>query len=63
MWYIWYQRFENGEHIGSGIWTFSGYKHKSSAVRAAKKRFGNPEKYKWIVAKENPYAKQISQAM
>lgn len=55
MWYIWFQMLENGSIVGGGVWSFDGYKHKSSAVRAARKRFGDKEKYKWIVAKENPF--------
>ena len=62
-WKIWFEVFEDGEKIGGGVWLKS-YKHKSSAVRRARQRWGN-DLYspitgttisrKWIVSQSNPY--------
>ena len=37
------------------------YKHKSSAIRAAKKMYGGT-KYEWVVAQENPWSDKVDDA-
>ena len=57
-WKIWFNRFDaNHNFIGSGVHPQT-YKHKSSAVRAAKRIYGNATdfKYQWGVGKTNPFA-------
>lgn len=55
MYYIWFHNLSNGKIVGGGIWNFDGYKYKSNAIRAAKKRFSDVTKYEYKVAKENPW--------
>lgn len=63
-WKIWFKRYVNGEFRGSGVW-WGDYKHKSSAVRRAKKQFGEPRHsydgeittFEWFVSKTNPWVK------
>lgn len=64
-WKIWFKRYVNGELRGSGVW-IREYKHKSSAVRAAKRFYdhqfvdwssGITTTYEWIVSKANPWTK------
>ena len=61
-WKIYYEAFKNGEKLWSGIY-WKSYKHKSSAVRAAKQQFddritydvdGGVVTYKWIVGQTKP---------
>lgn len=59
MYYIWFRKLENGKIIGGGVWNNNGYKYKSSAVREAKKRFSDTDKFEWIVSKENPYKTKV----
>lgn len=64
-WKIWFKRYVDGEFRGSGVW-WRDYKHKSSAVRAAKKYFGDRTghfhdktiTYEWIVSKTNPWEEE-----
>lgn len=64
-WKIWFETFVNGEKRGAGVW-IQEYKHKSSAVRMAKKHFNPPRTthdgqtltYKWIVSQTNPFRKE-----
>lgn len=57
-WRIWFKRFDkDGKCYAAGV-TMEEYMHKSSAVRAAKKRFGIDPKTEWIVSKENPWDDQ-----
>lgn len=66
-WYIWYELYENDKKIVSGQYLHPGYKHKSSAVRAARKMWGLPRvdlmtgdivTYKWIVSQTNPFSRE-----
>lgn len=54
-WRIWFKRFDKyGNCYGGGV-AIEEYVHKSSAVRAAKKRFGTcSDEVEWIVSQENP---------
>ena len=60
-WKIYYETYHNGKKNGSGIY-WKSYKHKSSAVRAAKQIFDNkegyspdgPVTYKWSVGQTRP---------
>lgn len=45
---------ENGKCYAAGV-TIKKYMHKSSAVRAAKKRFGVDDSVEWLVSQENPW--------
>lgn len=65
-WKIWYEIFENGKMIGAGVW-LQCYKHKNSAVRRAKKQFGEPRynpitdstyTYEWTVSQTNPWRRE-----
>lgn len=65
-WKIWFKRYVDGEFRVSGVW-LKGYKHKSSAVRAAKRQFddrqdcfydGQITTYEWIVSKTKPWEKE-----
>ena len=56
-WRIWFRKYENGKLIGSGTW-LTDYKRKNDATRVAKKRFGDSEKYEFIVSKTNPWSKE-----
>lgn len=54
-WRIWFKRFDNdGKPYAGGV-LIETYYHKSSAIRAAKKRFGSDTKVEWIIGKENPW--------
>ena len=54
-WKIWFKRFDtNGRCYAGGV-AIEEYAHKSSAVRAARKRFGNNANVEWIVNQTNPY--------
>lgn len=62
MWRIWFEMYEDGKKIGSGVWHYR-YKHKGNAVRRAKQQFDEPRvnknngktyTYKWAVHQENP---------
>lgn len=57
-WKIYFNCYDiNGNFKGSSIYCKT-YKHKSSAVRAAKRIFGNTTtdfKYQWGVGKTNPW--------
>ena len=61
-WKIWYKVYEDGIYRCAGVW-WQDYKHKSSAVRRAKKQFGEPRidsdgrvtSYEWFVSKTNPF--------
>lgn len=62
-WYIWFEVFENGKKIGSGLYN-QAYSYKHNAVRRAKlmwdKPFYDPMTNstitrKWIVSKTNPF--------
>lgn len=54
-WCIWFKRFdENGKCYAAGV-IMEEYMHKSSAVRAAKKRFSSDDSIEWIVSQENPW--------
>lgn len=55
MYYIWFHTLRNGEIVGGGVWNFWGYKYKSNAIRAAKKRFSEEDRFEWKVATENPW--------
>lgn len=61
-WKIYYEIFKNGKIFNSGTW-WKSYKHKSSAVRAAKQQFddrvdnsidGEIVTYKWVVSQTKP---------
>ena len=53
-WRIWFKRFDkNGKCYAAGV-AMEEYIHKSSAVRAAKKRFSD-DSIEWIVSQENPW--------
>jgi hypothetical protein len=60
-WKIYYDMYLNGTIMNSGIY-WTSYKHKSSAVRAAKRQFDNRASYtqdgiityKWIVGQNKP---------
>ena len=65
MWRIWFEMYEDGKKIGSGVWHYC-YKYKGNAVRRAKQQFGEPRinkntgktyTYKWIVSQTNPWHK------
>lgn len=65
MWRIWFELYEDGKKIGSGVWHYC-YKYKGNAVRRAKQQFGSPRvnkntgktyTYKWIVSQTNPWHK------
>ena len=67
-WKIWFETYHDGEKIGAGVWLQS-YKHKSSAVRRAKKQFnrqlidysnGRVTTYKWTVSQTNPWSTESS---
>lgn len=64
-WKIWFETFKGTEKIGAGVWIQS-YKHKSSAVRAAKRQFdrdyidyrdGQVITHTWTVSQTNPFTK------
>lgn len=61
-WRIWFELYENGKKIGSGVW-HQPYTYKQNAVRAARRIFGcervnkNTGKvytYNWVVSQTNP---------
>ena len=54
-WRIWFKRFDkDGRCYAAGV-SMEEYMLKSSAVRAAKKRFGtHSDEIEWIVSQENP---------
>lgn len=64
-WRIWFEVFENGNKVGSGVYHQS-YKYKKNAVRRAKQMRSN-DLYnpmtnstitrKWIVSQTNPWTK------
>ena len=55
-WRIWFKRFDkDGRCYSAGV-SMEEYMLKSSAVRAAKKRFGtHSDEIEWIVSQENPW--------
>lgn len=57
-WKIYYNCYDsNGNFKGSGIY-FKTYKHKSSAIRAARKIYDDTTtgfKYQWGVGTTNPF--------
>lgn len=61
-WKIYFEVFRDGEKSGAGVY-WKSYKHKSSAVRAAKRQFDRTIRswdtscltYKWIVSQTNPW--------
>lgn len=54
-WKIFFNVYDiRGNFVGAGIHPQT-YKHKSSAVRAAKRVFGESKTHKWVVGKKNPY--------
>ena len=55
-WRIWFKRFnKDGRCYAAGV-AMEEYMNKSSAVRAAKKRFGtHSDEIEWIVSQENPW--------
>jgi hypothetical protein len=54
-WKIWFSVYDINQNFkGSGVCPQS-YKHKSSAVRAAKRMFGESRTHRWAVGKTNPY--------
>lgn len=54
-WRIWFKKFDkNGKCYAAGV-VMEKYIHKSSAVRAAKKRFSSDDSIEWIVSQENPW--------
>lgn len=54
-WRIWFQHFDKNGKIYAGGVSFEKYKHKSSATRAAKKRWGNDStRTKWVISQTNP---------
>ena len=53
-WKIWFKSYDcHGEQIGAGVLPYQ-YAHKSSAVRRAKKHFGNNPRFSWSVSQSNP---------
>lgn len=46
MWTIHYWEFEKGKRVGEGRY-FKGYKRKGNAIRVAKKRYGDPKRFRW----------------
>ena len=58
-WKIYFNCYDlNGNFVGSGVYAKTTYKHKSSAVRTAKRIYGNATdfKYQWGVGVTNPFA-------
>lgn len=55
-WRIWFKRFDkDGRCYAAGV-SMEEYMLKSSAVRAAKKRFGtHSDEIEWIVSQDNPW--------
>lgn len=54
-WKIWFNRFDdNHNFIGSGVHPQT-YKHKSSAVRAARRIYNNSKNFQWSVGITNPF--------
>ena len=54
-WRIWFKRFDKDGNCYAGGVAMEEYAHKSSAVRAAKKRFSTcSDEVEWIVSQENP---------
>ena len=55
-WRIWFKRFDkDGRCYAAGV-SMEEYMLKSSAVRAAKKKFGtHSDEIEWIVSQENPW--------
>lgn len=56
-WKIYFNRYDlNGNFVGAGVHPQT-YKHKSSAVRAAKRIYDNStiSKYQWGVGVTNPF--------
>lgn len=63
LWYIWFEVFENGNKIGSGVW-HRGYSYKKNAIRRAKQMWdkdlynpmtGSIISRKWVVSQSNPF--------
>lgn len=55
-WKIWFSRYDdNHNFIGSGVHPQT-YKHKSSAVRAARRIYSNSKNFQWGVGETNPFA-------
>lgn len=68
-WKIWFELYQDGTKIGSGVW-HQHYKYKGNAVRAAKKRFGEERvnvhngkvsRYNWVVSQTNPWRTRTGQ--
>lgn len=56
-WKIWFKRFNAQGRCYAGGVAIEEYIHKSSAVRAAKKRYGTDfTKCEWIVSQTNPWS-------
>lgn len=54
-WKIWFNVYDiNRNFVGAGV-NPQTYKHKSSAVRAAKRIYGTSQTHTWVVGKTNPY--------
>ena len=54
-WKIWFNRFDdNHNFIGSGVHPQT-YKHKSSAIRAARRIYNNSKNFQWGVGITNPF--------
>ena len=62
-WRIWFELYEGGDKIGSGLW-HKRYTYKGNAIRAAVKRFGHERVnrndgkvyvYYWTVSQTNPW--------
>ena len=55
-WKIWFSRYDdNHNFIGSGVHPQT-YKHKSSAVRTARRIYSNSKNFQWGVGETNPFA-------
>lgn len=55
-WRIWFKRFDKDRRCYAAGVSMEEYMLKSSAVRAAKKRFGtHSDEIEWIVSQENPW--------
>lgn len=65
-WRIWFELYEDGKKIGSGLW-HQHYKYKGNATRFARKHFdgervnkntGKVYTYKWTISQTNPWRKK-----
>jgi hypothetical protein len=55
MWRIWYHVLENdGTVIGAGVY-YKSYKRRGMAEAVAKKHFGNPKRFSYVISQLNPW--------